>query len=132
MNDVEQNLEVWKKWYDYERPEDHPIPCQTSQPLTQFQQLLILRCFRPDRVFSAVKLFVISEMKSDYFVQPPVLKYERIYYQSSPNSPVVFILSPGADPLSSLQNLAKTLSFYPQKFKSLALGQGQSKVTINE
>ena len=66
-------------------------------------------------------------MGDDYFVQPPVLQYERIYSQSSCNSPVVFILSPGADPLSSLITLAKAHGYFPTKFKSLALGQGQAK-----
>jgi len=88
----------------------------------------VLRCFRPDRVLSALKNFIVAEMGSDYFVQPPVLKYDRILQQSSALTPVVFILSPGADPLSELQTLAKAHGFFPQKFKSLALGQGQSKI----
>jgi len=40
-----------------------------------------------DRTYAAVRNFVVSEMKSDYFVQPPVLNYERIWRQSSPMSP---------------------------------------------
>lgn len=128
IHDLETNLELWKDWYDLERPEDAALPNSYDSKLNAFQQLLVLRCFRPDRVYSAMKNFIISEMKSDYFVQPPVLKYERILAQSSALTPVVFILSPGADPLTSLQNLAKANGFWPQKFKSLALGQGQSKI----
>jgi len=128
IKNVEGNLPAWKAWYDLEKPEDAPLPNDYSTKLNPFQLLLILRCFRPDRVYSAMKNFIINEMGSDYFVQPPVLKYERILAQSSALTPVVFILSPGADPLSELQALAKTHGMFPQKFKSLALGQGQSKI----
>ena len=127
INELESNLLSWKDWYDLERPEDAAMPNQLNGRLSPFQQLLVLRCFRPDRVLSAVKSFVVSAMGDDYFVQPPVLQYERIYAQSSCNAPVVFILSPGADPLSSLITLAKAHSYFPTKFKSLALGQGQAK-----
>ena len=127
ISELESNLLNWKDWYDLERPEDAAMPSQLSSRLSPFQQLLVLRCFRPDRVLSAVKAFVVSAMGDSYFVQPPVLQYERIYQQSSCNAPVVFILSPGADPLSSLITLAKQHAYFPAKFKSLALGQGQAK-----
>lgn len=126
--DLKGNLDEWRAWYDLECPEEHPMPLGYSDKLTTFQKLLVLRCLRADRVFSAVKHFVIEAMADDYFVQPPVLKYDRIFKQSTPFAPVVFILSPGADPQSSLQSLAMQLEFFPQKFKSLALGQGQNKL----
>ena len=128
--DLEENIDLWKRWYDLERPENNDMPCQYSIKLDHLQQLNILRAFRPDRVYNAVRNFVMYEMKSDYFVQPPVLQYDKIWSQSSALSPVVFILSPGADPHSALKALASQPqhNFFPQKFKSLALGQGQSKV----
>ena len=39
-------------------------------------------------------------------------------------SPTVFILSPGADPLSDVAKLAENLGFTGNKFKFLSLGQG--------
>jgi len=128
VNDVKSNIDEWKGWYDLEKPEEVAFPCGYSSRCNYMQKLLILRCFRSDRVYTAVKDFIISSMRTDYYVQPPVLKYDRIFAQSSPFSPVVFVLSPGADPQSSLQALAMQLGFFPQKFKSLALGQGQSKL----
>ena len=38
--------------------------------------------------------------------------------------PIIFILSPGADPLSNVRKLAETLNFTGNKFKALSLGQG--------
>ena len=127
LRELESNVFTWKEWYDLERPEEAAMPNGLDDRLTAFQRLLVLRCFRPDRVLSAVKSWVCEAMGDSYFVQPPVLKYERIYSQSTCNSPVVFILSPGADPLSQLITLGKHHGYFPAKFKSLALGQGQAK-----
>jgi dynein axonemal heavy chain len=128
IDDLEGNLDEWKTWYDLERPEEAALPMGYGERLTALQQLNVLRCFRPDRVLNAVRNYVIKSMDTDYFVQPPVLQYRRIWEQSTATSPVVFVLSPGADPLSSLQQLAAAEGFFPQKFKYLALGQGQASI----
>jgi len=115
---------VFKDWYDLEMPEMTEIPMGHQEKLTMLERLCVMRCFRPDRVYNAVKLFVMSEMGEKY-VQPPVLDYARIYKQSSPTMPMVFILSPGADPQNDIQMLGDELGFTGPKFKFIALGQGQ-------
>jgi len=62
------------------------------------------------------------------YVQPPVISFAAIHEQSTPFSPIVFILSPGSDPASDLQKLAESSGFGGSKFKFLAMGQGQEKV----
>lgn len=62
-------------------------------------------------------------------MQPPVISFEAIFEQSSPRSPVVFILSPGCDPISDLMKLAERTGFGGDRLKFLAMGQGQEKVT---
>lgn len=79
--------------------------------------------FRPDRVVNAIKNFIIDKM-NDYYVKSPPIKYEKIYEQSTEKTPIVFILSPGADPLSDVQKLVETVGIGMNKFKFLALGQG--------
>ena len=64
------------------------------------------------------------------YVQPPVISFEAIFEQSSPYSPVVFILSPGSDPVSDLMKLAERTGFGGDRLKFLAMGQGQEKVTL--
>lgn len=61
------------------------------------------------------------------YVQPPVISFDAIYDQSTPFSPIVFILSPGSDPAGDLMKLAARSGF-GGKFKFLAMGQGQEKV----
>lgn len=62
------------------------------------------------------------------YVQPPVINFDAIYEQSTPFSPIIFILSPGSDPTNDLLKLAERSGF-GEKFQFLAMGQGQEKVT---
>ncbi|OQR86956.1 flagellar inner arm dynein 1 heavy chain alpha [Achlya hypogyna] len=124
LHDVTTFQAAWQTWYELEAPETSPFPCEYTTKLTPLQQLLIYRCFRQDRVYNAMKLFVISVLGEKY-VQPPVLDYARIYAQSAPTAPIVCILSPGADPQSDIQTLGEATGFSGHKFKFLALGQGQ-------
>lgn len=86
--------------------------------------LLILRVLRPDRVINGVKNFIHTYHNNPHYIQPPTRNYEKIYNQSDSKSPIVFILSPGADPLTDVAKLGETLGFQGNKFKFLSLGQG--------
>lgn len=88
---------------------------------------MLLRCFRVDRVYRAITNFVTKRMGEQY-VTPPVVSLESVFEQSTPFSPIVFILSPGADPASELGKLAEMKGYGGNRFKFLAMGQGQEKV----
>ncbi|XP_071880489.1 dynein axonemal heavy chain 10 isoform X1 [Anas platyrhynchos] len=128
-DDVEKNPDVWKNWYDTDALEQMPFPMQYQNNLSSFQKLLLLRCFRVDRVYRAVTNYVTLTM-SEKYVQPPVISFEAIFEQSSPHSPVVFILSPGSDPISDLMKLAERTGFGGDRLKFLAMGQGQEKIAL--
>ena len=125
MHDIEADGESWKEWYNLQKPEDSDLPGEYAK-ITKMQLLMILRAFRPDRVYNGVKRFIIEFYNNqEYYVQPPTIQYDKIFSQSNEKSPIVFILSPGADPLSDVQKLGETLGFSSQnKFKFLSLGQG--------
>lgn len=59
--------------------------------------------FRPDWIIHGVKNFIINYFKgSDYYVISPTISYKKIFNWSSENYPIMFILSPGADPISDV------------------------------
>ncbi|CAF96734.1 unnamed protein product, partial [Tetraodon nigroviridis] len=127
-DDVEKNSSDWRSWYDLDAPEQVLFPMKYADTLTAFQQLLLLRCFRVDRVYRAVTDYITVTMDEKY-VQPPVIDFDAIYEQSTPFSPIIFILSPGSDPASDLMKLADKSGF-GEKFQFLAMGQGQEKVAL--
>ncbi|KAM9822995.1 dynein axonemal heavy chain 10-like [Syngnathus typhle] len=128
-DDVCRNSTEWQTWYDLDAPEQAPMPMKYSERLTDFQKLLLLRCFRVDRVYRAITDYVTISMGERY-VQPPVISFDVIYEQSTQFSPIVFILSPGSDPGADLMKLADRTGF-GNKFKFLAMGQGQEKVALH-
>uniref|UniRef100_A0AAV2KWR9 AAA+ ATPase domain-containing protein n=1 Tax=Knipowitschia caucasica TaxID=637954 RepID=A0AAV2KWR9_KNICA len=125
-DDVEAHSEDWRTWYDLDAPEQAVFPGRYQGSLSAFQTLLLLRCFRVDRVYRAVTNYVTVTM-GDTYVQPPVINFDAVYEQSTPFSPIVFILSPGSDPAADLMKLAERSGFH---FKFLAMGQGQEKVAL--
>uniref|UniRef100_A0A3B5R955 Uncharacterized protein n=1 Tax=Xiphophorus maculatus TaxID=8083 RepID=A0A3B5R955_XIPMA len=106
------------QWYDLDAPEQAPFPMKYKKNLSAFQKLLLLRCFRVDRVFRGVTDYVTGVMGENF---------ASIYEHSTASSPIVFILSPGSDPASDLMKLAESSGFGGSKFKFLAMGQGQDK-----
>ncbi|XP_077456872.1 dynein axonemal heavy chain 10-like [Stigmatopora argus] len=128
-DDVSRNSSEWKSWYDLDAPENSSLPMKYDEKLTAFQKLLLLRCFHVDRVYRAIINFVTITMGERY-VQPPVISFDNIYEQSTPFSPIVFILSPGSDPAADFMKLAEKTGFGGE-FKFLAMGQGQKKVALH-
>lgn len=96
-DDIASNGEAWRAYYELDAPESAQFPGGYSARLSQFEVLLLLRCLRVDRVVVGITHFVIQTL-GDRYVTPPVLDYHAIFRQSSPTTPVVFVLSPGADP----------------------------------
>ena len=124
---IEQNGEAWREWYDLEAPEQTPFPGGFSETLNVFEQMLLLRCVRVDRVTVAITRYVIETM-SEKYVQPPILDYQQIYSMSNAMTPVVFVLSPGADPAFDVFRLGESMGFKPgAKLKFMALGQGMGR-----
>jgi dynein heavy chain, axonemal len=117
------NNTEWKVIYDSNDPASLPMPGDADS-YTSFQKMAIMRCLRPDKVVPVVQHIVIDEM-GQRFVEPPPFDLKMSYEDSSPVSPLIFILSPGADPNAALIAFADSFGV---KLDSLSLGQGQGPI----
>ncbi|KER29498.1 hypothetical protein T265_03876 [Opisthorchis viverrini] len=117
-------------WYNKDAPESIHMPGNYSKNLRWFERLCLLRCFRVDRIYQAIRLYVTDTM-GERFVTPPILSFTSIYEQSTPMTPIVFILSPGSDPTGDLLKLADRQGFDQCNIKFLSMGQGQDKNAQN-
>ncbi|KAJ3665402.1 hypothetical protein Zmor_000898 [Zophobas morio] len=128
-DEVKRRLDEWQRWYDLDAPESTDFPCGYKQKLKPFEILMLLRCFRVDRVYRAVGDY-ITEVIGEEYIMPPVISFDGIYEQSSPLTPVIFVLSPGSDPTAELMKLADRSGFGGGKFRYLSLGQGQEAAAL--
>ena len=59
------------------------------------QRIIIVRCLRPDRIIFATSNFIINNLGAKY-TEPPVLELGAVVSDSTPEAPLIFVLSPGA------------------------------------
>lgn len=121
-----QNITAWKKIYDHPEPELQPYPAPWNDRITLFEKIIVLKAIRPDKVFIAIRNFVAAEM-GPQFVTPPDFDIAKSYEESNALSPLIFILSPGADPMGSLLAYSEKMG-YDDTFQSISLGQGQGPI----
>jgi len=66
--------------------------------------------------------YILNEMER-FFVESPSVSMGTIYKDINPCTPLIFVLSTGADPTSLLLNFASEMGFH-EKLNPISLGQG--------
>lgn len=124
---LESDILQWKKWYQEERVEVAELP-KAYKDLGKFHRLLLMRAMRPDRVTSALALFVSDVMGERYVEQPPFNIYET-FDESDKRTPIFFVLFPGVDPTPEVERVASKygISITNGKFINISMGQGQEE-----
>lgn len=124
VQSFEQYLGAWEAWYRSTEPEISELPGEWESKCDELQRMVFVRCLRLDRVTNAATSFVANTLGRK-FVEPPVLNLDETYKDSTPLTPLIFVLSPGVDPTSMLRQLAQRKNM-EDRFNSVALGQGQA------
>ena len=90
----------FKSLYDSKEPHNTPPPAPWCDRLNGLQKMIIVRCLRPDKIVPAVTKYVTGKLGKK-FVQAPPFDLSKSYLDSNSTVPLVFVLSPGADPMAS-------------------------------
>jgi dynein heavy chain, axonemal len=132
--DMSANEQMWRRWYDDNEPENMNIPDYEAKMseipvIGPFLKLLIIRCLRVDRCLLMCRWFVrsIEEMGPRY-VEPVTDTIDSIEKQMVCKTPVIFLLSTGADPTESIENLARKKKIPTPHVVSM--GEGQEPIAI--
>uniref|UniRef100_A0AAR2J4M4 Dynein, axonemal, heavy chain 1 n=1 Tax=Pygocentrus nattereri TaxID=42514 RepID=A0AAR2J4M4_PYGNA len=113
----------YKRIFDSSRPHQEPLPGEWVTKLDSFQRLLVLRCLRVDRLTHGLQDFVSAQL-GQRFIEPQTSDLSVVFKESSPSTPLIFVLSPGTDPAADLYKFADVMKF-SKKMSAISLGQGQ-------
>nr|XP_019946415.1 PREDICTED: dynein heavy chain 3, axonemal [Paralichthys olivaceus] len=123
---VQEHISKWKKLYDSGQPHKEQLPDQWSE-LVGMDRMVVIRCFRPDKLVPAVQDFIVDNMGQAY-IEPPTFDLAGSYKDSNCCSPLIFILSPGSDPTAGLLKFADDVEMGGSKTETISLGQGQGPI----
>uniref|UniRef100_A0A4W6EEI5 Dynein axonemal heavy chain 7 n=1 Tax=Lates calcarifer TaxID=8187 RepID=A0A4W6EEI5_LATCA len=123
---VQDNISKWKQLYDSGKPHKYQLPGQWNE-LVGMDRMIVIRCFRPDKLVPAVQDFIVDNMGQAY-IEPPTFDLAGSYKDSNCCSPLIFVLSPGSDPTAGLLKFADDLEMGGSKIQTISLGQGQGPI----
>ena len=120
--DISDNIGEWQKYFDDSAPHKCTLPGKWND-LGQFQKIMVLKCFRPDKVSEASQDYIVTEMGQE-FIEPPPFDLPLSYQAATVTSPLIFVLSIGVDPMKTFLDFAASMKM-GKKLACLSLGQGQ-------
>ncbi|XP_076632445.1 dynein heavy chain 2, axonemal kl-2 [Colletes latitarsis] len=126
ISSFEQFPRDWHNWYIHTEPETIPLVAEWDANCNVFQKMLVIRSCRPDRISFCITHFIVLNL-GQKFVEPPVLDLKAVLDDSVAQTPLIFVLSPGVDPTSTLTQLVNSQEM-TNHFMTLSLGQGQSPI----
>ncbi|TKC53302.1 hypothetical protein EI555_019208, partial [Monodon monoceros] len=121
------NIAEWREIYNSKEPHNAKFPAPMDTMLNELQKIIILRCLRPDKITPAITNYVTDKLGKK-FVEPPPFDLTKSYLDSNCTIPLIFVLSPGADPMASLLKFANDKAMSGNKFQAISLGQGQGPI----
>ena len=115
---------LFKDIYDSSTPQTDPLPDEWNDKLTEFLKLCFIKMIRPDKLVNSIQLWIEKNIGKE-FIEPPPFELAKSYKQSSNIVPLIFILSPGSDPINDIKKFAEDQGYDKNKFDTVSLGRGQ-------
>jgi len=133
-NEMSGNEGMWRRWYEDNEPESMAIPdyeqrLNDQQEIGAFLRFLVVRMLRVDRSILACNSFIQNTREiGPRYVEPVTDTIGSVYDSMVKDIPVIFLLSPGADPTDAIENLARKRKMPIPA--NVSLGQGQEPVAL--
>ena len=130
-NSIKADVTAWRPIMDSESPwgETQALPAPIGDEVSPFQRLLIAKVFRPEKLVECISEYIAQMMGREYIDQPP-LDLHKVFPDTTPATPIVFVLSAGADPMSTIVRFANERT-YLERMHAISLGQGQGPIAAS-
>ncbi|KAL8573170.1 Dynein heavy chain 3, axonemal [Nucella lapillus] len=123
---VQENVALWKGFYDSPAPQTYKLP-SPYDALSGLDRMVVLRTFRPDKMVPAVQDFIVDSLGQSY-IEPPTFDLAGSFADSNCCAPLIFVLSPGADPMAALLKFGADSGYTGNRIQTISLGQGQGPI----
>jgi len=104
-NGVQLNNKEWNRWFLSVKPsppESAQLPGEWETKCEdRLKKMIVLRCFRADRVNFAIRNYVEANMKKEFIENRPT-NIKEVLDEARETEPIIFVLSPGVDPTDTL------------------------------
>ena len=120
------HMEQWQAICNSPTAHTDPLPGVWDDKLNSFQKMAVLRCVRSDKVVEATDLYVAEKLGAR-FIEPPTFDLPSCFADATKMTPLIFVLSSGADPMADIQRFAAEMKM-SKKLTSISLGQGQGPI----
>jgi len=118
--DIIENWPKWKEWCQTEDPYVSKLPGEWEEKLSNFDKLLVTKCFRGEMIQISMTEFIIRE-SDKFYVESPSGAMDILYKEINTYTPLIFVLTQGADPTSILLKFAEDMGFR-EKLNPISLG----------
>lgn len=118
-----QSLSLWQDYITSADIITTPIPEEYESRLDAFDRLLIIKALRPEKLMFAFGEYVRKTL-GEFFMESPPVTMDTLYADSEARTPIIFVLSQGADLTNSLLKYARDKGYF-ETMETISLGQGQ-------
>ena len=129
IDHMADNQDAWYEWGTCEDPLEAQLPGDWEEKLSDFQKEIMLKVYRPEKLMFAFKKYVNDNM-GIFFTTPIPITMDILYKDTDAYTPLIFILSTGADPMANLQKFAEDRGKIDD-LGVISLGQGQGKKALD-
>lgn len=116
----EEDQKIWQDIMLSDAPNTLSLPAEYEERLTSFQKVMIINVLRQEKMVQAMRKYV-GKTLGEQFTRSPPFDLVGVWGDSVNTSPIIFVISPGSDPIADLIALAKAKGF-DSRLKSLSLG----------
>ena len=127
--DFFNNDDAFKKYFDSNTCATDPLPGKWNNIFTEFQKLCFIKMIRPDKLISAMQIWISNNIGKE-FIEAPPFNLLKSYKESSNIVPIIFILTAGSDPINDIKTFANEQGF-ATRFENVSLGRGQEKRALS-
>lgn len=100
------NVDKYRHIFDSDKPHEESLPEPWNDKLDNFQKLIVLKAIRLDKVLPGIENWICNKIGKEFII-PPTFDLSKCYKDSTILTPLIFLLSPGSDPVADFIKFAK-------------------------